>query len=147
MNALDKHEIAAGTEPTSRSSAEKYYSLIAHAVGGLPNHRAEARQELYERWRAWLADRVKGQDPPEAYSQIAALEAAIRRVEQHQVHRPPPLPNREPNASLREPPSTKTKELMMIAVTILLAMGITAVVFPSFARSSSVVFSFISSWF
>jgi len=63
-----------------------YYSLIARAVSRLPNKTDETRRAIYERARTALQERLRTLDPPiseaELANEEAALEAAIRRVEQ-----------------------------------------------------------------
>ena len=58
-----------------------YYPLIARAVSRLGSNAPEARQELYERARAALANQLKSSDA-DRKAERRALEMAIRRIEQ-----------------------------------------------------------------
>jgi len=62
-----------------------YYPLLAKAVAGLPDSRAEARHAVYERARGALFGQLRNLDPPvpeEAIEREAqALEVAVARLE------------------------------------------------------------------
>jgi hypothetical protein len=62
-----------------------YYSLLARAVSRLPSNTDEARRAIYERARTALRESSRTLEISEAElaNAQAALEAAIRRVEQN----------------------------------------------------------------
>jgi hypothetical protein len=62
--------------------ADIYYPIIARAITQLPSNECEARQRLYERARAALANKLHGQDSSCLTHERQALELAIRRVEE-----------------------------------------------------------------
>jgi len=62
-----------------------YYPILARAVSSLAINNADARQEVFDRARAVLAEELGKQNPQKSALEIsrerAALETAIRRVE------------------------------------------------------------------
>ncbi|MFZ0526053.1 MAG: hypothetical protein WA776_15745 [Xanthobacteraceae bacterium] len=62
-----------------------YHPTLARAVAGLPHNDAQARQDLYARARAIVAEQLRGRGvesgASEAVREQAALETAIRKIE------------------------------------------------------------------
>ena len=62
-----------------------YYSLLARAVGNLPQSTSETRRAIYERARAALLGQLRGLAPPPPDADIAresaALDGAVARLE------------------------------------------------------------------
>lgn len=62
-----------------------YYSLLARAVGNLPDSNPVTRRAIYERARAALLGQLRGLDPPAPEADIGrestALDSAIARLE------------------------------------------------------------------
>lgn len=88
-----------------------YYPVLVRAISGLSDTSAPARQELYERARAFVIDELRRQNreksAPEVLSEQAALEAAILRVEAESASiempakaGPPPAPAILPAAAV-----------------------------------------------
>src|SRR5262245_39977074 len=96
----------AGPVPPTRGQGLDYRCVIADAVSDLASNTPAARQALYDRARASVADQVTGWDAAAARAELAALEAAIDKVERAS---PPALPgphirSKAPFRASRPPP-------------------------------------------
>ena len=115
-----------------------YVQLIGRAVAKLNPNTREQRQELYERARKTLADKLRVNDPILLHTDLraeqTALEAAILRVERDAVSRaapPQPRPTYERYDYRGRPPlKDSRKRLRIVAgtfgVALILIVGATA---------------------
>jgi hypothetical protein len=86
-----------------------YYSLLARAIGAIPQSTPEARQAVYERARKALFNQLRNIQPPVAEADIAAegraLDEAIARLEAElAVHRQPAAQPPSKSADAKKPP-------------------------------------------
>ena len=88
-----------------------YYSLLARAVGALPQSTPETRQAIYERARKALLGQLRMLEPPPAEADIAresaALDAAVARLESEIAPPAPPVESAPPapEPAVQPPPA------------------------------------------